>query len=136
MATFSSDNVSGNQAFKPFPSGMVGVRKATFTVTAAPNAGDIYQMVDVFAGETVHDVKLKSSDLDTGTGLVFGVGDGSDTDYYIGASTVGQGAGTDDQDDNVAPKAYTADDTIDIICEVAPAGDVDSGTLELWVYVS
>ena len=70
MATFTSDMVSGNQSFKPFPSGNVGVRKGKITITAAPNAADVYQMVDVFAGETVHDVILKSSDLDGGTALV------------------------------------------------------------------
>ena len=136
MATFTSDMVSGNQSFKPFPSGAVGVRKGKITLTAAPNAGDIYQLVDVFAGETVHDVKIKSSDLDSGSGLVWGVGDGADTDYYIAASTAGQGGTADEQDADVCPKEYTADDTIDIICEVAPAGDVATGTLELWVYVS
>ena len=73
MATFTSDSVSGNSAFKPFPGGTVGVRYAKFTTTAAPNTSDVYQMVDVFAGETVHDVKIKCSDLDTGTDLVLGV---------------------------------------------------------------
>ena len=33
--------VSGNQSFKPFPSGAVGVRYAKLNVTAAVNAGDI-----------------------------------------------------------------------------------------------
>ena len=69
MATFTSDSVSGNSAFKPFPGGTIGVRYAKYTVAAAPNTSDVYQMVDVFAGETVHDVKIKSSDLDTGTDL-------------------------------------------------------------------
>jgi len=136
MATFTSDSVSGNSAFKPFPGGTVGVRYAKYTVTAAPNTSDVYQMVDVFAGETVHDVKIKSSDLDTGTDLVYGVGDGSDTDRYIAASTAGQGGTADEMDADVAPVAYTADDTIDIIVEVDPAGDVATGTLEMWVYIS
>ena len=136
MATFTSDSVNGNSAFKPFPSGTVGVRYASFNVTAAPNAADVYQMVDVFAGETVHDVKIKSSDLDGGTALVFGVDDGDDTDLYIAASTCGQGGTADEQDADVAPKTYSADDTIDIICEVAPGSDVATGTLQLWVYVS
>ena len=136
MATFTSDSVSGNSAFKPFPGGTVGVRYAKYTVTAAPNTSDVYQMVDVFAGETVHDVKIKSSDLDTGTDLVYGVGDGSDTDRYIAASTAGQGGTADEMDADVAPVAYTADDTIDILVEVDPAGDVATGTLEMWVYVS
>lgn len=136
MATFTSDMVAGNQSFKPFPSGAVGVRYAKINITAAVNAGDIYKMVDVFAGETLHDVKIKSSDLDTGSGLVWGVGDGGDTDKYIGASNIGQTGGVAHADANLAPVAYSADDTIDIICEVAPAGDVASGTLEMWIYVS
>ena len=136
MATFTSDMVAGNQSFKPFPSGALGVRYSKITLTAAPNANDVFKMVDVFAGETVHDVKIKSSDLDTGTGLVWGVGDGGDTDKYIGASTCGQGGTADHSDADLAPVNYAADDTIDIICEVAPAGDVASGTLEIWVYVS
>ena len=136
MATFTSDVVSGNQSFKPFPSGAVGVRYSKYTVTAAPNANDVYVMVDVFAGETVHDVKIKSSDLDGGSGLVYGVGDGGDTDKYIAASTCGQGGTADEMDADVAPVTYSSDDTIDIICEVAPGTDVASGTLEMWVYVS
>ena len=136
MATFTSDMVAGNQSFKPFPSGALGVRYSKITLTAAPNAADVFKMVDVFAGETVHDVKIVSSDLDTGTGLVWGVGDGSDTDKYIAASTCGQAGGGDQKDADIAPVNYAADDTIDIICEVAPAGDVASGTLEIWVYVS
>ena len=136
MATFTSDSVSGNSSFKPFPGGTVGVRYAKYSVTAAPNADDVYQMVDVFAGETVHDVKIKSSDLDGGTALVFGVGDGSDTDRYMAASAAGQAGTADEMDADVAPVAYTSDDTIDIICEVAPGTDVTTGTLEMWVYVS
>tara|TARA_R100000781_G_scaffold33714_1_gene24441 strand:+ start:586 stop:996 length:411 start_codon:yes stop_codon:yes gene_type:complete len=136
MATFTSDQINGNQVFKPFPDGNLGVRYAKYSVTAAPNTSDVYQMVDVFAGETVHDVKIKSSDLDTGTDLVYGVGDGGDTDKYIAASTAGQGGTADEMDADVAPVTYTSDDTIDIIVEVDPAGDVATGTLEMWVYVS
>ena len=136
MATFTSDPVSGNQSFKPFPSGNIGVRYAKFNVTAAPNAADVYQMVDIFAGETLHDIKIKSSDLDTGSGLVLDVGDGSDSDRFIDGSTIGQAGGIDHEDANLAPITYSADDTIDITCQVAPAGDVATGTLEMWIYIS
>ena len=136
MATFTSDQINGNQAFKPFPDGNLGIRYAKFSVTAAPNTSDIYQMVDVFAGETVHNVKIKSTDLDTGTDLVYGVGDATDADEYIAASACGQAGGGDESDDNVSPNTYTSDDTIDITIEVDPAGDVATGTLEMWVTVS
>tara|TARA_R110002012_G_scaffold233353_1_gene406505 strand:+ start:12477 stop:12917 length:441 start_codon:yes stop_codon:yes gene_type:complete len=136
MATFTTDQVTGNQAFKPFPSGNVGVRYAKFSVTAAPNAADVYQMVDIFAGETLHDIKIKSSDLDAGTALVLDVGDGTDSDKYIDGSTIGQAGGSDHQDANMSPTVYSADDTIDITCQVAPGTDVATGTLEMWIYVS
>ena len=138
MATFSSDVVSGNQTFKPFPGGTVGVRYAKFTTTAASAANDIYQMVDVFAGETLYDIKIKCSDMDSGgsPAIVFGVGDGTDADRYIAASTAGQGGTADESDADVAPVAYAADDTIDVTCEVAPATGVAVGTIELWAFVA
>jgi len=136
MATFTSDVVAGNQTFKPFPGGTVGVRYGKFTTTAAPNVNDVYQMCDVFAGETVVDVKLKSTDLDTGSGIVYDVGNGGAADQYIDGSTIGQAGGSDDMDANVAPVAYTADDTIDVTIQVVPAGDVAVGTIELWVFVA
>ena len=135
MATYKSDMVNGNQSFKPFPSGAVGVRYASFEASTALALNDVIQIVDVFSGETVHDIIIKTDDLDTGTALVLDVGDGSDTDYYIDGSTVGQAGGTDEKDANVAPKEYSADDTIDILVQVAPGG-VGTGTIECWVYVS
>ena len=98
MATYTSDVVSGNQSFKPFPAGKV-------------------------------------DDLDTGTALVLDVGDGADTDRIIDGSTSGQAGGVDKEDAAFAPHTYTADDTIDILVQVAPGGG-GTGTIELWVYVS
>ena len=135
MATYKSDMVNGNQSFKPFPSGAIGVRYASFEASTALALNDVIQIVDVFSGETVHDVVIKTDDLDTGTALVLDVGDGSDTDYYIDGSTVGQAGGTDEKDANVAPKEYSADDTIDILVQVAPGGG-GTGIIECWVYVS
>ena len=135
MATYTSGPVAGNQSFKPFPDGNLGVRYAKFTATTAIALNDVIQMVDVFAGETVHNVVIKTGDLDTGTALVLDVGDGSDTDYYIDGSTIGQAGGTDTLDANTAPKTYTADDTIDVLAQVAPGGG-GTGDIEIWVTVS
>ena len=135
MATYKSDMVNGNQSFKPFPSGAVGVRYASFEASTALALNDVIQAVDVFSGETVHDVIIKTDDLDTGTTIVLDVGDGDDTDYYIDGSTIGQAGGTDEKDANVAPKEYSADDTIDILVQAAPTGG-GTGTIEVWVYVS
>ena len=135
MATYTSDVVSGNQSLKPFPSRIMGVRYSKFEASTALALNDVIQMVDVFAGETVHKIVIKTDDLDTGTALVLDVGDGSDTDYYIDGSTVGQAGGTDEQDANVSPKEYSSDDTIDILVQVAPGGG-GTGTIEMWVHVS
>ena len=138
MATLKSDMVLGNQSFKPFPSGAVGVRYSSHSITAALAAADIVQMVDVFAGETVHDIKMVVTDLDTNASpaIVLDVGDGSDPDYYIDGSTAGQAGGNDELDANVAPKVYSADDTIDITVQAGPGTGATTGTLQLWVYVS
>ena len=135
MATYTSDVVSGNQSFKPFPSGNMGVRYSKFEATTALALNDVIKMVDVFSGETVHGVVLKVDDLDTGTALVLDVGDGSDTDRIIDGSTSGQAGGVDKEDAAFAPHEYTSDDTIDILVQVAPGGG-GTGTIELWVYVS
>ena len=138
MATLKSDMVNGNQSFKPFPSGAVGVRYASHSISAALAAADIVQMVDVFAGETVHDIKMVVTDLDTNgsPSIVLDVGDGSDPDYYIDGSTAGQAGGSDELDANVAPKVYSADETIDITVQAGPGTGATTGTLQLWVYVS
>tara|TARA_R100000951_G_scaffold79338_1_gene67330 strand:- start:2105 stop:2542 length:438 start_codon:yes stop_codon:yes gene_type:complete len=136
MATFTSGQADSNQSFKQFPSGTLAVRYAKINITAAVNAADVYQMVQIFAGETVHDVKVKSSDLDAGTALVFDVGDDGDVDRYIDGSTIGQAGGVDHEAADLVPQLYSADNTIDILCTVAPGTDVATGTLEMWVYVS
>ena len=80
--------------------------------------------------------EIKSSDLDAGAELVYDVGDGSDTNRYIDGSTIGQAGGVDHEAADLVPQLYTVDDTIDILVQVDPAGDVATGTLEMWVYVS
>ena len=135
MATYKSDMVAGNQSFKPFPSGALGVRYAKFEATTALASGDILQLVDVFSGETVHDVIIKVDDLDSGSSIEFDIGDGGDVDYYIDGSTIGRTGGVDEKDAAVAPKEYTADDTIDMKVTASPGGG-GTGTIKLWVYVS
>ena len=135
MATYKSDMVNGNQSFKPFPSGAVGVRYAKFTATTAIALNDVIEMVDVFAGETVHDVKIKCGDLDTGTSLVLDVGYGGATDSIIDGSEIGRAGGSDHADANIAPIAFASDDTIDVKVQAGPAGG-GLGDIEVWVYIS
>ena len=87
MATFTSDMVSGNQAFKPFKwSGWRKKGKITISQHQTQMMYTKWQM-SLLVRQSM-EVKLKSSDLDGGTALVWDVGDGSDADYYIDGSTV------------------------------------------------
>ena len=68
MATIAtlrkSGNVESNQAFKGFPEGQMFVRKATIT-TPVLVLNDVIQALDAFAGETLHALRVVSTDLDT-----------------------------------------------------------------------
>jgi hypothetical protein len=83
----------------------------------------------------VHNVVIKTGDLDTRFWRALDVGDGSDTFYDIDGSTIGQAGGTDTLDANTAPKTYTAEDTIDVLAQVGPGGG-GTGDIEIWVTVS
>ena len=158
MATIAnlrkSGNVESNSAFKGFPDGMMFVRKATIT-TPVFVVNDVYQALNVYAGETLHAVRIKSTDIDTGgsPAVVLDVGYGnsatataSTSDDIIDGSTIGQGAGSAiasvwraDDDAGTAfaegPLDFTADDTIDVHVQVAPATGA-AGTITVWGYFS
>ena len=132
MATFTSDSVSGNSAFQNFPQGNLGVRVASYSITAALSASDIIQMVDVFKGETVYGVILTTTDLDTGgsPSIVLDVGYGGAAASLIDGSTIGQAGGTASSfaignathgSTATAPVAFSADDTIDVTVQTGPA---------------
>jgi hypothetical protein len=158
MATIAnltkSGNVEGNSAYKQFPSGGLFVRKATIT-TGTLVVNDVIQALDVFAGEELHAVRIKSTDIDTNgsPAIVLDVGYGnSDTataatsDDIIDGSTIGQAGGSaiasvwsSDDDAGTAfaegPLAFSADDTIDIHVQVAP-GTSAAGTITIYGYFS
>lgn len=147
MATLTSGAVSGNSSFKPFPQGNLGVRQASYTVTAALAGADIVQMVDVFAGETVVGVMLTTTDLDTGgsPAIVLDVGYGGAAAALVDGSTIGQAGGTASSfaignathgSTATAPVAFTADDTIDVTVQVAPQTGATSGTITLYLFLA
>ena len=146
MATFTSDSVSGNSAFQNFPQGNLGVRVASYSITAALSAADIIQMVDVFKGETVYGAILTTTDLDTGgsPSIVLDVGYGGAAASLIDGSTIGQAGGTASSlaignathgSTATAPVAFSADDTIDVTVQAGPATGATSGTLTMYLIV-
>lgn len=140
MPTYQTGMASQGRGFKPFPEGTLGVRKQTFTVDTALALNDVIQMIPVYAGETVVDVQLISADLDTNgaPAIVLDVGDGESTARYIDGSTVGQAGGfarSAPVSISSYPHTYTADDTIDILVQVAPATGATSVDITLIAYI-
>ena len=138
MATLTSGSVTANDAFKPFPQGNLGIRVGEYTITAALAANDVIQMCDVFKGET--------DDLDTNgsPAIVLDVGYGGATAALIDGSTIAQAGGTASSlaignathgSTATAPVTFTADDTIDILVQVAPGTGATTGTITMWLLV-
>jgi len=158
MATIAnllkSGNVEGNQAYKHFPSGGMFVRKATIT-TGTLVVNDVIQCLDMFAGETLHGIRMAVTDIDTGgsPAVVLDVGYGnsdsataSTSDDIVDGSTIGQAGGfvianvfSADEDAGTAfaagPLDFSADDTIDVHVQVAPATSA-AGTITMYAYIT
>ena len=146
MATLTSGAVSANDAFKPFPQGNLGIRVGEYTITAALAANDVIQLCDVFKGETVVGVIIKSDDLDTNgsPAIVLDVGYGGATAAFIDGSTIAQAGGTASSlaignathgSPATAPVTFTADDTIDVLVQTAPGTGATTGTITMWLLV-
>lgn len=145
MATFSTGLVSSNSAFTGPGGGVVYIREAVYTLTAALAAADVVQMIPVAAGERVVDLHLVVEDLDTSgsPAIVLDVGDGDDADRYIDGSTKGQTGGISTYGEGVASdaaaiainKLYTAADTIDVTVATAPHTGATAGTIRVRAFL-
>lgn len=125
-STFTSPAVDGSdRAFKTL--GGVFARTTTYDVAAALVVNDVIQAIPVFAGETVLQVEVRASDLDSATALTLDVGDGDDDARFLAADTVGQ-AGGRVVCGLALPYQYSADDTIDVHVDTAPGTGV-TGTI-------
>ncbi len=138
MATVQSPEVAevGNTDFKPpVGGGSVFTRKATFTLTSALAAADVIQMINVFKGETVLGVVCTSADLDSGSTVTFDIGDDGDDDYFVDGSAIAQAGGTVSSlaTATVAPRAYTADNTLDILVKTGPTNQLGDVTLTAYI---
>lgn len=115
----------------------------TYTFLAALVINDVIQMVKIPKGAIILDwiLDIPSSGFDTGTAVVFGVGDGttpgrfatgcvqgrSSTGAIVRPSSTGSVPGS-------TQYAYTADDTIDVKITTGPTTGVASGTMKLTVF--
>ena len=137
MATFQSELVAGNTPLSAPVDGSMICRYGRYTAAANLAAVDVIQMIPVYKGEVVHDIKIRTADLDTNgaPAIVLSVGDGDDTNRYINGSTVAQAGGNDDLDAGVRPYQYAADDTIDVDVDTAAATGA-AGLIEVWAYIT
>jgi hypothetical protein len=101
--------------------------------TNIDNANDDFGLVWAPKGFVVTGAAFNATDMDSGTALVWDVGDTADEDRLFAAITTGQSAGT-----SVALAAtgflykYTARTLITAYCNTA-AGTPVAGTLKFWV---
>ena len=110
-------------------------KPVTLTVSAAPVAADVVQLLKVPKGAIITDVMVVASDMDTGATplLTFSIGYGSSTAYWISTSTVGQTGGIARPTAATArPLTMTDEDTIDLLW-VAAAATFAAGTVDLMV---
>lgn len=113
--------------------------RGTYTVSAgsALVVNDVIQMVPIPVGARVVSCTLHTTDLDSNVSpaVVLDVGDGGDTDRYIDGSTKGQTGGTDFIGTGITTLTqaytYTADDTVDVLVQTAPATGATTFTIVL-----
>jgi hypothetical protein len=137
MPTYTATQARvGNSAYTAGPAGQQYTAYSSYTITAAFVLNDVIEMLRVPAGARITGVTLKTSDLDTSTGIVLDVGDAADTDRLIDGATVGQAGGTTSSVVSSTGQfyKYTADTTISVLVQVAASGTAaTSGTIELAV---
>lgn len=99
----------------------------------------VHPVVRLPKGAVVHDVVLKTTDMDTSTGLVLSVGVSGDTERYI-RRVSGQAAGTFRAGNDatatasmIAAVALTAETTVDVLVQAA-ATSAAAGTIDLAVF--
>lgn len=117
---------------------------ATYTFLAALVDEDVIEMVRIPAGATVLDwiLDIPATGLDTGTAIVFDVGDGGSTGRFAtgcvqGRSSAGAIVRPGSTGANIAGSTqyqYTAEDTIDFHVTTAPTTGVAEGVLKLTVF--
>jgi hypothetical protein len=113
-----------------------------YTFLAALVDEDIIEMVKIPAGATILDwvLDIPATGLDTGTAIVWCLGDGTTEDRFFtgavqGRSSAGAivGPGSTGFVLGSTQYKYTAEDTIDFKVKTAPTTGVASGTMKLTV---
>ena len=128
MATLTATGAQAAVQPKALRVGLVGIR-STYSLAAAPSAGDVFQMIKVPANATP--VFVQWGCTNATPSLILEVGDGVDTDRYYSIATYSVGQGMVLANVNKAvmlpPYTYSQDDTIDIILSTITASNATIG---------
>lgn len=108
-----------------------------FALSAALIVDDVIQMVKVPNGARVLSMEIYCDDLDTNVAptILFDIGDDGDTNRFAEAVTLGQSAGflRGIQTEAGFCYQYTANNTIDLLVNTAPATGATSGDIKMRV---
>jgi hypothetical protein len=106
-----------------------------YTWSAALVINDIFQSPMLPKGAVVYDVMVCTSDMDTATSVTLDVGYGTDPDYFVAASTIGQTGGVVRASAATAkPLTLTVNDTIDVLVKAAPGTSTTSGSISMAIF--
>jgi len=140
-STFQSDNVKNG---KPARAGLAaGSVSGQYTFLAALVDEDIVQMVKIPAGATVTDwiLDIPATGLDTGTAIVWALGDGGSEARFVTGAVQGRSSagaivrlGSTGSVVGSSQYKYAAEDTIDFKVKTAPTTGVAEGILKLTVF--
>ena len=115
----------------------------SYTFLAALVDEDVIQMVKIPAGATILDwiLDIPATGLDTGTAIVFDLGDAGSTGRFATGCVQGRSSagaivrpGSAGSVVGGTQYAYTAEDTIDFHVTTAPTTGVAEGTMKLTVF--
>lgn len=134
-STFTATKAAATYPVYQPKAGELGCVTSTYEVSTALIINDVIEMVRLPKGATVVDCILVVDDLDSdgSPAITLDVGYGDNDDYFIAANTVGQAGGLVRASAATAfPLTLTAEDTIDVHVDTAPAAG-GTGTITLTV---
>lgn len=128
MATLTANAAQAAVQPKGLRVGLVAVN-ATYSLAAAPSAGDVFQMIKVPANATP--VFLQWGTTNATPSFICEVGDGLNTARYFSVDSISAAQGFQMAYTNIATPApyytYSQDDTIDIFISTVTASNATIG---------
>lgn len=138
MTTTVVNSYANSGGYSPMAAGTLVRSSQLRSVTAAIIIDELLAEVEVPAGAKIVGVGYQASDLDSSVSPAFtaDIGDASNDDRFVAASTVGQAEGaTADSAFVIANRGYqyTAKTKVQLTCKAAPATSATSGNIYFWV---